>query len=449
VLLVLGDGIHSTVRLPPVGQLTIGRTADNDVQIDDASISRRHAVLHLGPPLAVEDCGSSNGTILRGVRHESAGTGRMLETRVRPGQHAAIALGDIVSLGSVVLVVQPGDTPKKPAARLSSPGDKGAPVVVVDPAMRQTYELATRVAAGDISVLLLGETGAGKDVLAEAIHRASPRAGKPLLRLNCAALSELLLESELFGYERGAFTGAVSAKPGLLETAQGGSVFLDEVGELPASIQAKLLRVLEERQVLPIGGLRPRPIDVRFISATNRDLEADIARGAFRQDLYFRLNGVSLVVPPLRERPAEIEPLARMFLADVCARLKVPVPELGAAALAVMKRHTWPGNVRELKNLVDRVVLLAGSGPIELEHLPLDRMGGAPPPAAAAGSSGSAREAGGDLRAEVAALERQRILDALEKCAGNQTQAAKLLGMPRRTLVKRLAAYEIPRPRKR
>lgn len=201
MLLVLGDGIHSTVRLPPIGQLTIGRTTDNDVQIDDGSISKRHAVLHLGPPLSVEDCGSSNGTILRGVRHEGVGTGRMQETRVRRGEHAAIALGDIVSLGSVVLVVQPGDTPKKPAARIAVPMERAPSVVFADRAMQKVHELATRVAAGDISILLLGETGAGKDVLAEAIHRASPRAGKPLLRLNCAALSEMLLVKRLAAYE--------------------------------------------------------------------------------------------------------------------------------------------------------------------------------------------------------------------------------------------------------
>jgi two-component system, NtrC family, response regulator AtoC len=442
VLLVLADGIHTNVRLPAVGHLTIGRSAENDLQIDDASISKRHAVLHVGPPLTIEDAGSSNGTILRGVRRESLETGRMLETRLRPGQQATIGLGDLVSLGSVVLTVQPADTPRaaapaRPAATAPAPS-----FVVLDAEMVKVHELGVRVAAGDISVLLLGETGVGKDVLAEAIHRASPRAGKPLLRLNCAALSELLLESELFGYEKGAFTGALSAKPGLLETAQGGSVFLDEVGELPPAIQAKLLRVLEERQVMPVGSLRPRPIDVRFISATNRDLEAEVAAGRFRQDLYFRLDGVALVVPPLRERRAEIEPLARMFLEQVCARLKVKAPAISPEALAVMKAHDWPGNVRELKNLIDRVVLLCGAGPITLEHLPTERMGVAPAAPAAAGSAP-------DLRAEVAALERQRILDALEKCAGNQTQAAKVLGMPRRTLVKRLTAYDIPRPRKR
>ncbi len=447
VLLVLADRIHTTVRLPAFGQLTIGRTAENDLQIDDASISRRHAILHIGPPLAIEDAGSSNGTILRGVRSQSLETGRMLETRVKPGEPVQIGLGDIVSLGSVVLVVQPGDTPRKPVAARVAPVPS-APAVVEDPAMRQVYELAGRVAVGDISVLLLGETGSGKDVLAEAIHRASPRAARPLLRLNCAALTEMLLESELFGYEKGAFTGAMQAKQGLLETAQGGSVFLDEVGELPPAIQAKLLRVLEDRQVMPIGGLRPRPIDVRFISATNRDLEAEVKGGRFRQDLYFRLNGVALVVPPLRERPGEIEPLAHMFLEQVCARLKVPLPPISPDAMAVMRRHSWPGNVRELKNLMDRVVLLCAGGPVTLEHLPLERMGGAPPKdngavVATAGVSSP------DLRSEVAALERQRILDALEKCAGNQTQAARLLGMPRRTLVKRLTAYEIPRPRKK
>src|SRR6185503_6105666 len=193
-------------------------------------------------------------------------------------------------------------------------GETGSPVAERDDeGMPQLHRLVERIARGTINVLILGETGAGKEVLAERVQRLSPRARWPFLRLNCAALSETLLESELFGHERGAFTGAVTAKPGLLETAEGGTVFLDEAGELPMSIQVKLLRVIEERQVLRVGGLKPRPIDVRFIAATNRDLEVEVARGAFRQDLFFRLNGVTLVVPPLRDRVSEIEALARLF----------------------------------------------------------------------------------------------------------------------------------------
>ena len=315
-----------------------------------------------------------------------------------------------------------------------------------------------RVAASDISVLLLGETGAGKEVMAEAIHSRSPRAGKPLLRLNCAALSETLLESELFGHEKGAFTGADKSKPGLLETADGGTVFLDEIGEMPATLQAKLLRVLEERMVTRVGGLRPKPIDVRFISATHRDLGAESSRGRFRQDLFFRLNGISLVIPPLRERPGEIEALARAFLAAGRAP-GAPEPTLSPAAVAALKAHPWPGNVRELRNVMGRALVLSGGGTIEPEHLNLEhpRPSSAPPPGPApapeptpapAPAPAPAANAAGPLSAAIDALEKQRILDALERCAGNQSRAAKMLGISRGTLLSRLDAFGIPRPRK-
>jgi transcriptional regulator with GAF, ATPase, and Fis domain len=336
-----------------------------------------------------------------------------------------------------------------------------------------------RIAAGTISVVVLGETGVGKEVVAETIHRLSPRADRPFLRLNCAALSESLLESELFGHERGAFTGAAAPKPGLLETADGGTVLLDEVGELPIALQAKLLRVIEQRQVLRVGGLRPRAIDVRFVAATNRDLEQEVIRGNFRQDLFFRLNGVMLVIPPLRERVVEIEPLAREFIREVCRKDKRrPEPVLSVAALDLMERYGWPGNIRELRNVVERAVLLCAEGVIGVEHLPVEKMRAslAPQPkpsprvASRSEAQSTAREldklafnpaeafatplgAGGEpsgpnIRAEMAVIERMRILEALDHTAGNQTQAARLLGMSRRTLVNRLNDYGIIRPRK-
>ena len=347
-----------------------------------------------------------------------------------------------------------------------------AGVVVADPAMARVFERVRKVAATPTAVLLLGETGVGKEVLAETIHRMSPRASKPCVRLNCAALSETLLESELFGHERGAFTGANQVKPGLLETAEGGTVFLDEAGDLPLPLQAKLLRVIEERQVLRVGGLKPRPIDVRFLAATNRDLELEVLKGTFRQDLFFRLNGVTLTIPPLRERVSEIEPLARAFVAQFCARSgRSPAPAISTEALELLKRYSWPGNIRELRNVIERAVLLCPSGSITLEHLPVEKMRATrlppppsdptppprlPPPApATTASSGEPppptwREEDGsmDVRREIAQLERRRILDALDRCAGNQTQAATLLGISRRTLVNRLDAYAIARPRK-
>ncbi|MGZ3441278.1 MAG: sigma-54 interaction domain-containing protein, partial [Polyangia bacterium] len=336
------------------------------------------------------------------------------------------------------------------------------------PSMRTLRRFTEQVATSDISVLILGETGVGKEVLAETLHRLSPRADGPFVKLHCAAFSDSLLESELFGHEKGAFTGAVQAKPGLLETAQGGTVLLDEIGELPLATQVKLLRVLEERKVLRIGALTPRSIDVRFLAATNRDLDAEVARGRFRLDLYYRLNGISLLIPPLRERTEEIEPLARTFIEQACRRShRREVPPLTPEALQRLRSYGWPGNIRELRNTIERAVLLCGRGPIGVEHLTTEKMAATlapptpatatpPPPAAAFDATEAthpferslpATDAAG-LHDQLGALERQRILEALERCAGNQTRAAKLLGISRGTLVSRLDAYGIARPRK-
>jgi DNA-binding NtrC family response regulator len=418
VLRVLCDGALTSHPLPPDGTVSLGRSDDVDVCIEHASVSRRHAQLHVGPELQIEDLGSANGT-------------RVRDRRLAPNAPVGFAVGEAIDVGAVIVVVQPEhalDRPAEPA--------RGSP-------MERLLRLRDRVAQSSISVLLLGETGAGKEVLAESIHLQSPRASGPFLRLNCAALSETLLESELFGHEKGAFTGAIAPKPGLLETAHGGTVLLDEVGELPASLQVKLLRVLEERQVLRVGGLRPRPIDVRFISATNRDLQAESEEGKFRRDLYFRLNGITLVVPPLRERAGEIAQLARELVTAACRQSgRVREPAFSPDALALLEHYLWPGNVRELRNVVERAVLLCQGDLITREHLP-----GIAEPAPAARPDETPPPV--SLRAELAALERKRILDALAECGGNQTRAAKLLGMRRQSLVARLDEYGIPRPRKR
>jgi len=318
---------------------------------------------------------------------------------------------------------------------------------ISSPAMRGVRDLANRAAGSDISVLLLGETGVGKDVMARNIHRLSPRRDRPFLALNCAGLTESLIESELFGYTKGAFTGAVQSKPGLLETAQGGTVFLDEIGDMPPTIQARLLRVIETRQVLPVGGLTARPIDVRFLAATNRDLEIDVEREIFRRDLFFRLNGITLSIPPLRERRQEILPLARAFLAQAASVAGLhPVPSLTAEACELLEDYDWPGNIRELKNIAERALVLCEDQVIDLEHLPVEKIRGwtPAPPSARAPSANESSDSGSSEPDS----EKKRILDALAVCAGNQSRAAKLLGMARRTFVSKLDLYGVPRPQK-
>jgi DNA-binding NtrC family response regulator len=379
-----------------------------------------------------------------------------------------IAAGDSMTLGMVLVVLRRAEPPSwkegSRAVRAPSPGPE---VVIQAPAMLALYKQVSLAARGLISVLLLGETGAGKEVLARTVHERSPRAHRPFLGLNCAALSASLLEAELFGHEKGAFTGAHESRPGLFEAAEGGTVFLDEIGELPTSVQMKLLRVIEERKVLRVGGRSPRAIDARFVSATNRDLEAEVARGAFRQDLYFRLNGITLTIPPLRSRRAEIAPLAHQFIVEACRRVGREPLAMTDNALKFLEGQSWPGNIRELKNSTDRAVTLCTGDIIDVHHLAPIESGFAPnsfsgaptenlhapipasppttpdlaPPPADVSLYEDARRAARDL-------ERRRIAEAMERCGGNQTRAAQLLRISRRTLVARLTEYGFARPLK-
>ena len=438
-LLVVGPGGGVVHPLPASGTVTIGRSIECEIQIDEASISRKHARLLMGPHLSIQDLGSANGV--------HVGQRALAAEEVAP-----VELGQVVELGSAVVVVhRPSmlavarpDRLTEPLVEERSSLMPDGPALVRDPAMKRLYAMIERVAPSELSVLLLGETGVGKEIVAEAIHHGSRRAGGAFLKLNCSAISENLVESELFGHEKGAFTGAQRVKPGLLEAAQGGTVFLDEIGDLPVATQAKLLRVLEEHKVMRVGGLEPRDIDVRFVAATNRDLKSASEQGTFRSDLYFRLNGITLQIPPLRERPSEIEPLVRRFVARAAERAGGgPRGELSSEALRLIESYHWPGNVRELRNVVERAAVLAGGGPVEPEHLPAELQQGGAASVGAPTSGGPA-----PLRSEVERLERRRIVDALASCDGNQTKAAELLGMPRRTFVKRLDAYGIDRPRK-
>ncbi len=313
-------------------------------------------------------------------------------------------------------------------------------VVVHSPEMRALHDEAERAAASTLSILLLGETGVGKEVFARQIHLRSGRARAPFVPVNCAALSESLLESELFGHQRGAFTGALQDQPGLFEAANGGTLFLDEIGEMSATTQAKLLRVLEDRCVARVGSRKLRQIDVRFVTATNRDLHADVEAGLFRKDLFFRINSAVLRIPPLRKRPSEIEALANLFLASAAKELgRATTPTLAPATCRALHDYAWPGNVRELRNAIERALTMCRGDEILPLHLPGNVVGSPEAPAT------SPLEL---LQSEMNDIERKRITQALESCGGNQTKAAEYLGISRRTLVNRLDAYGLPRPRK-
>jgi two-component system response regulator AtoC len=422
--------------------LSVGRSEDCDIVLQDPATSRRHAVVHVAGGLSIEDLGSHNGTRVRG-------------TALVPRQRAALRIGDSIQIGGATLLVRHSARLAEGSGANSEPArapDAGR-FVLADGRMGAVRELIQRVAPSMATVLVVGETGVGKELVAEAIHRASgARAKRPLVRINCAALPGSLFESELFGYERGAFTNASSGKPGLLETADRGTVFLDEIGELPLAAQPKLLRVLEAREITRVGGLKARPLDVRFVAATNRDLAAEIARGNFREDLYFRLNTVSVEVPPLRERPGDIEPLAHHFVGAFCAQLGRPLPVLHPSALQRLHAYPWPGNVRELRNIVEWAVLHAEGDTIEAHHLPsviASRSRGGPEEQPATRVAALVRETNPtEPRTVAQQAERHRIVDALASCNGNQTRAAEWLNMPRRTLVAKLSTYGIPRPRK-
>jgi two-component system, NtrC family, response regulator AtoC len=448
------------IPLPRSPRVTIGRLHTNDIVIEDESVSRQHAVIVASQQgLVVEDLGSRNRTKIGGRT-----LGR--------GESAALPVGAVVEVGYATMFVQLG----RPAAGApnSVPGSNRGAAIVHDPTMQRLYGLLEVIAPSPLNVVILGETGTGKEVFAEAMHKGSMRASRPFLKVNCAALSGSLLESELFGHERGAFTGALGAKEGLFEAADGGTVFLDEVGELPPETQAKLLRVVEYGEVIRLGSVQPRRVDVRYVAATNRDLTAAIASGRFRSDLFFRLNGFSVTLPPLRKRQRDIVPLAKHFL-DRAARGRpyLVTPESQMA----LEGYAWPGNVRELKQVLERALVLAGPiGRIEPMHLQLPEMPAAsePPPRDAPstmidtappmpfsasqtwppaitppGGIASPQAGVADLRAQRESWEKQQILQALEKTSGNQKEAAKLLGVSRRTLINKIEAYGIARPRKR
>ncbi|MHB8799207.1 MAG: sigma-54-dependent transcriptional regulator [Thermoanaerobaculia bacterium] len=334
---------------------------------------------------------------------------------------------EAVRLGAADYIAKPLPSPEALVDLVASllPREDDGEIVTADPAMKELLDLVDRVAPRDVAVLVTGESGAGKELVARRLHARSPRAKGPFVAVNAAALPETLAESELFGAERGAFTGADQSRAGRFEEAAGGTLFLDEVGELPVALQSKLLRVLEERVVRRLGGSRDLPVDVRLVAATNRDLSRETEEGGFRQDLFFRLAVVVVNVPPLRERPDDVPLLARHFAVRLAARHGVPVPSLADDALAALSAHAWPGNVRELRNVLERAVVVRGGEPIRAADL------------------GLAPAAPSFAPLDRAHREREALLAALRRTGGKREEAAKLLGVSVRTLYYRLKQWGI------
>ena len=581
-LLVLEGGGSRMVHLPQDGAVLIGRVPEAELQLQDASVSRRHARITVaGGEASVSDLESFNGTrvngeivsgarelhtgdvvaigdvllvLHRGAREQAARTllpasavrrrvaeeieraqeaGRSfslialhVETPPAPGDRpvldravlsrlrladAAGWLGERELLAIVpeqtaaqvrllaqelaAAVAAAGGTgaasPPGRAGIATSPGDgcdadtligaarsaaSAAPagsvldagaaatrlrmdereILLADPAMLGVFELLKRLARSDLPVLIRGETGAGKENAAYAVHHFSARQGKPFVAVNCAALAETLLESELFGHERGAFSGATHTKPGLLETASGGTIFLDEVGELSPGAQSKLLRALETRRITRVGDVREREVDIRIVAATHRDLEDEIREKRFRQDLFFRLGAATVILPPLRERPREVLLLLREFLRSACTRLGRGPMELAPVAQQALAAYGWPGNVRELRNLADFLAAAVVEPAITLRHLPPhiagpladpQRPGGPAPaegpaaPAAAAAEDAAPAAAFRPIAEEIRELEHRRMAEALTAAGGVRKVAAELITMPLRTFTMKLKQY--------
>lgn len=382
---------------------TFGKHDACDIVIDDPFVSREHCALIVDDQrLHLEDCKSTNGTYVNGVRVERA---------ILP------SYGQF-TIGKTAIIFS-----DRCALELPSGGAPQRNIIGESSAMRAIFSLVERVAASLATVLLSGESGTGKEVVARLLHQQSPRAERPFVTINCGALPATLIEGLLFGHERGAFTGAIEQTAGLFEQAEGGSLFLDEIGEMPLELQAKLLRVLEERKVRRLGGKRDIPIDVRIIAATHRDLPQLVEEKQFREDLFYRIFVVPIFLPPLRDRPDDIPLLAAAFL-DQSSPGELR-PRLTPQALMRLRQHRWSGNVRELKNTIERSLLISGKPLLDADDLHFL-------PTSLADS---------DVALIVA--EKTTIQRALERRSGNQTQAARDLGVARTTLIAKLKRFDL------
>ena len=401
-LVLLGGGSWSLDQ----DELSLGSDPANLLCLDDPYVSSFHARLRRrGGAWWIVDQGSTNGSFVDGVRVSEA----------------EVSAGSLLQLGDSQLRLE--GAPEAPRG--------GFGVVTRDPGMLSVLSQIRRVAPSDVTVTIYGESGTGKELISAAVHLASDRADGPFVPINCAAISSELIESELFGHEKGAFTGAHGARRGAFEEASGGTLFLDEIGELPLDLQAKLLRALESREVRRVGSSRPIKVNTRFVAATNRDLHLEVQAGRFREDLFYRLFVVPITLPPLRQRPSDVLLLAEHFIRSR-ALTQLP-PKLSPGAAQKLEAHSWPGNVRELKNTLDRAILLREGALIEAEDIVFPQLGAA----AAANGPGIVDVAGKKLKE----VEREAIRVHLHLNKGNRRATAESLGLARSTLHVKLREY--------
>jgi DNA-binding NtrC family response regulator len=389
--------------------VAIGSLPENDIVLSDPTVSRRHAVVEeTSAGWMLKDLGSTNGTFLDGVR--------VREAYLKPGA--------VIKLGNTELAFAPAE---ERFEKLESSADRFGGLIGSSAPMREVFAILERVAPTDVTVLLQGETGTGKELAARAIHDQGRRAGKPFTVFDCGAVPPNLIESELFGHEKGAFTDAVKARQGAFELADGGTLFLDEIGELTLPLQPKLLRVLDQREVKRVGAEQTIRVDVRVVAATNRDLEAEVKAGKFREDLYYRLSAVSIVLPPLRKRKEDIDRIAAHLLVGIAKETGRKIDGLAPQAADVLKQQPWPGNVRELRNVLVRAAALSTGSRIEVKDLFL-----APKKSETLeGLSGKTLEE----------IEKAAIHATLKAMDNNKTEAAKVLGIAYSTLYEKMKKY--------
>ena len=405
-VLRITDGPGKGTAIEITANLTIGSRPDSDLRLEDPTVSRKHAeISRTAEGFLLQDLGSTNGTFLNGVQID----------------RAYLRNGAVVTVGETSMMFGAGeDIPLKGDL---APAVFGEMVAVSEP-MLKAFALLEGLAASEITVLVEGETGTGKELAARAVHDRSPRADRPFIIFDCSTVPGQLMESELFGHMKGAFTGASESRAGFFQTADGGTIFLDEIGEMDLAVQVKLLRVLQDKEVFMVGSMRPRKVNVRILAATNMDLPARVKKDSFREDLFFRISVITIEVPPLRDRGEDVFLLAQHFLQKFAQESNRPAPRLSDNVLQVLKDYSWPGNVRELENVIQRAVVMTEGEVIDVPDLPANMR-----------FTGTHVE---KLQRTLAEVEAEHIRNVLASVDGNKTQAAGILGIDRKTLRQKL-----------